>query len=383
MSILRTFSAAASRPFFTPPITGVNGSNYWEQIGQLPSPAYGRTGVWISGDVQKAYVAQPTGSPTLGYPKAYIRRGIGWEQTAEDLGNSTYIGTSATSADGLRAFGRQPSTSQYKVATSSSNTWSYVTVDSGASYVNPDTSISSDGFTVFLAINTYSGGPRVYKVFQYNGSSWPLLWTATGGINSIPSYSFPSTTAINSNGSKVALAGYNALGNAWGFVFENVAGTFSPIGGQITFQTTGSLYSIFLSSDGNRIAAQLSVGNGSTEYVHEVWEYTGTSWQIVGAPINTGTLQSVSGNFAQTQIGGRWTNVDCTIIAGRKQPSTNVRSVQFYKFNGSAWAALGAEVSGGINFGTYISMTPSGSHALISAGSSSSDETARLFQYIP
>jgi hypothetical protein len=35
MSILRTFSIPASRPFFTPPITGVNGSNYWEKTASF------------------------------------------------------------------------------------------------------------------------------------------------------------------------------------------------------------------------------------------------------------------------------------------------------------------------------------------------------------
>lgn len=360
MSIFRTFSSASSRPFFTPPITGVNGSNYWEQIGQLPAPGYGRTGVWIDSDATKAYATQPTGYPEYGAAVLYNRNGSLWTQSGGNL--TSAIGTANTTSDGRRV--SYYTAGDFGVWTNTDGTWSQRSIDNDGARSAGYHCLSDDGNTLFF--HTTRLGNFHNGVYRWNGTTWAQILYWIDGAGQYPTFGGYVNVAISGDGQILGISGVSGL-----YVYTSGG---VQVGGTITAQTPGTIRASFLSQNGTRLAFLVDKNNQYTECVYEVYDFNGTSWQMVGSPVSSGS------GVSWQSVGGRWINSDCTIFAVCRSLPNNQRAVQFYKYNGTSWATLGSAIQGDI--GVYLRLTSNGSKVIVSGTPAAPSETARIYQYI-
>ena len=399
MSILRTFSSAASRPFFTPPITGVNGSNYWEKIEQLPSPAQGMWSLWMNNEATEVYASGAEALTFYLRARVFSKATGQWELATPNLDTRPIteqgIVGNKVSKDGRRSFGYQSppgggSGLEFIIVERSNGVWSSYAIDGNNLYgAQIDYAISSNGNATFHTAVMY--GQRVSHLFKFENSSWVRKLLFTGAFTDYPTYNVP-IYYLNEDGSRFGIGGNDYSGVCTTHIYQHVVlqggvDSFPKLGDPITFQTNGVLRSLLLNDEGNRVAGIIGQGAYQNNYYVEVWEFDGASWNILGTPINTGGLDGVSFTYASLQIDGRWFSYDGNRFVGRQMagPSNNTRAVQAYKWNGSSWVTMGQQIKGNEgswNFGTRVWFNNNATKMIVSGGKDPTEQSAAIYRYI-
>jgi hypothetical protein len=397
MSILRTFSSAASRPFFIPPIEGVNGSNYWEKIEQLSSPAQGLWSLWMNNEATEVYASGAEASPFYNRTRIFSKATGQWELVSPNLetltlGEQVAVGNKI-SKDGRRSFGYQsvglPSALQFFIVENNNGVWTSYGIDESSLYGQTiDHAISSDGNATFHT--AVRSGRRWSLLHKFENSSWVRKLFFTDVYTDYPNYNVP-IYYLNGDGSRFGIGGNNESG-ATTHIYQHVilqggVDSFPKLGNPITFQTNGVLKSLLLNDEGNRVAGIIGQGAYENNYYVEVWEFDGTSWNILGTPINTGGLDGVSSTYASLQIDGRWFSYDGNRFIGRQMagPSNNTRAVQAYKWNGSSWVTMGQQIKGNAanyNFGARVWFNNNATKFVVSGGKDPTEQSAEIWRYI-
>lgn len=402
MPILRTFSSAASRPFFTPPIEGVNGSNYWEKIEQLSSPAQGLWSLWMNNEATEVYASGAEAYPFYNRARVFTKATGQWELAVPNLDTrpipeQSVVGNKV-SKDGRRSFGWQPipfyGGIEFFIVEKNNGGWTSYGIDSDTLYSSSvlDYAISSNGNALFCTAPRST--TRFTKLFKFENSSWQLKLFFTPVYTDYPAYNIP-ICYLNADGSRFGLGGNDNSGVCTTHIYQHVvlqngSDSFPRLGDPITFQTNGVMQSLLLNDEGNRVAALIGVGEYQNNYYVEVWEFNGTSWNILGAPVNTGGLDGVSTTYASQNIDGRWFSFDGNRFIGRQMagPSNNTRAVQAYKWNGSSWATMGQQIkgkAGNYNFGARVWLNGNATKFAVSGGkdpANLSEESVAIYRYI-
>lgn len=403
MSILRTFSSAASRPFFIPPIEGVNGSNYWEKIEQLSSPAQGLWSLWMNDEATEVYASGAEASPFYQRTRIFSKATNQWELVSPNLDTLLSPNLEAgsilqqnivgrkVSKDGRRSFGYGPAYgdpyggTEFIIVENNSGVWTSYRIDWSNLYGGQiDYAISSDGNATFHT--AVRSGQRWSYLHKFENSSWSSKLFFTSVDTNYPNYTTP-IYYINGDGSRFGIGG-NSESGATTHIYQQVGlNSFPRLGDPITFQTNGVLRSLLLNDEGNRVAGIIGQGAYQNNYYVEVWEFDGTSWNILGTPINTGGLDAVSGTYASLQIDGRWFSYDGNRFVGRQMagPSNNTRAVQAYKWTGSSWATMGQQLKGNAanyNFGARVWFNNNATKFIVSGGKDPTEQSAEIWRYI-
>lgn len=402
MSILRAFSSAASRPFFTPPIEGVNGSNYWEKIEQLSTPAQGLWSLWMNNEATEVYASGAEAYPFYNRTRIFTKATGQWELAVPNLDirdsqEQVVVGVKV-SKDGRRSYGMQGipyyGGNQFIIVEKNNGQWTSYAIDGDSLYSSSqaDYAISSNGNAVFHSVPRYT--TRFTKLFKFENSSWKLKLGFTPVYTYFPNYILP-ICYLNADGSRFGIGGGDYSGVCTTHLYEHVvlqngSDSFPTLGDPITFQTKGVMRSLLLNDEGNRVAALIAVGEYQNDYYVEVWEFNGTSWNILGAPVNTGGLIGVSFTYASLNIDGRWFSYDGNRFIGRQMagPSNNTRAVQAYKWNGSSWVTMGQQIKGkaeNYNFGARVWLNDNATKFAVSGGKDPNnllEESVAIYRYI-
>jgi hypothetical protein len=206
--------------------------------------------------------------------------------------------------------------------------------------------LSADGNTVVIGSsyhNNYVGFVRIYK---YSGNSWSqkgLDINSTinpGGGNPLFGY----CTSISADGNIVAASGYGWNSNTGLTAIYKYSGTaWEKLGGDIIGVTTHlSGLSMTLSSDGNRVVIGVyKEGNGTAK----IYQYSSPG-------LLTGQWNQIGGNIIGEVAGeqaGRFVAIsgDGSVVSmGSEVNSTYQGVVRVYKYSGTAWEKLGANITG-------------------------------------
>ena len=211
-----------------------------------------------------------------------------------------------------------------------------ITGESAGDHSGMSVSTNIDGTIIAIGASyndgngTNSGHVRVY---QYNGSSWDQMGTDING-----------EAAYNYSGRNVSL---------------NANGTIVAIG------------------------APFNDGNGTDSGHVRVYEYNGSSWDKMGADIDGEATGDESGKSVSLSSDGTIVAIGGPINDGNGTESGNVR---IYKYNGSAWNQLGADIDGeaaGDRNGYSVSLSSDGTIVAIGAYMhNSSRGHVRVYDYV-
>lgn len=379
MSILRTFSSAASRPFFTPPITGVNGSNYWEKTTSFLLSTDGNyieayKFLWVAEDnsffytdsgkytlTNGAYVSSQDLFLTTGNIRRIDRIGNiaacvdvvsssikflerisgNWVLMA-DLpftysGFSTYWGLKLSESGNVAVHFFNPNNEKLRIYRVVSGYWQLIvdTIFSEVGFSCDSGNISGDGNT-FAAYFTGVGLHYLVKVYKWNGTISDQTitnnWTKTGEISTAPRQ--VAAVYLNEDGTVLLVVTYEAV----------------------------------------------SGGSGITNYsfFYNAYKFDGTTWQQMGSTVNG--VGIVSGSNPPSPE-GQILNKEGNIFFVRTDASINARTVRAYKWNGTNWAQMGPTITSN-NASFVLFLSQSGSK--ITMGRDPGNQLPiEQYQYIP
>jgi hypothetical protein len=248
-------------------------------------------------------------------------------------------------------------------------------------------SISYDGNTIAIGSPFRLNKGRV-KVYRWISGAWTQLGTNLDGTNNFDLFgnavSLDRTGNILAVGAPANSAGgvdagqvriFNWNGTAWVQRGLNINGSVSDYSGN----------ALSLSADGNRVAIGapqdfLFGGFGRAR----VFEWNSTAWVQMGSTLTSpyfsdfwGDAISLSGNGNRLAVGAR------SNVTGNE-----LGRAQVFNWSGTSWQLLGDTLRGdtiGIDFGTSVALTHSGNSLLVGApqarGASANSGWTRMFEY--
>lgn len=255
-------------------------------------------------------------------------------------GNVLAVGAPANSANGT-------SSGHVRVYQNVSNTWTQIGADIDGREANVrsgwSVSLSNDGSKLAIG-SVFIGGQGFVRVYQRIANTWTQL-----GVDIIGASNFDyagCSVSLSSDGNIVAIGASESVSGRVQ-VFQNVGGTWTQIGTNITGEVAGdkSGFSVSLSDDGTVVAigAPKNDGNGANSGQVRVYAWNGTAWVLRGVDIDGeaagdefGTSVSLSSNGMHLAIGGKLND-------GNGSDSGHVR---IFSWNGSAWIQAGVDING-------------------------------------
>ena len=141
----------------------------------------------------------------------------------------------------------------------------------------------------------------------------------------------------------------------------------ADIDGEASFDESGR--SISLSSDGSIVAigAPFNDGNGSSSGHVRVYQFNGTAWVQLGADIDGEASIDLAGQSVSLSSDG---SIVAVGLMRNDGGGSSAGSVEVYKYNGTAWIQLGADIDGeaaGDFSGRSVSLNSNGSIVAIGA----------------
>lgn len=377
MSILRTFSSAASRPFFTPPITGVNGSNYWEKTVTFPYQGenyiQANSFLWMAEDNIIFYANSAKYTLTNG---VYIG-------SNDLLTNGFKSRLSRNGNDGVNFYFSSSWYVQFLEKTQ--NTWGVVA----------QIPFTYSGYAVNWILNISQSGNAIIQFFELDQNIKFRIYRKTQGIWGTivdTDTTEPGFTVIagNISGDGNTFVGYNGLVVADVKVYKwNGTITDLTIGNNWTktgeISTSGRLVSgVYLNEAGTVllvISYEISgsgSGWGSYSLFYSAYKFNGTSWQQMGSTITASATNYSTGTPVPD---GQILNKEGNIFFVRNDATLTSRSMRAYKWNGTSWGQMGAEVTANF-FAPRIFINESGSKMTV-ARDFNSNLPIEQYQYIP
>ena len=230
--------------------------------------------------------------------------------------------------------------------------------------------INADGNIII--IGDYIAG-KAY-VYQFNGTDWILSGSFVG--NSIYEQ-FGKSVSINTDGTVIAIAAVDPGESGHVNVYKNTAGTWEQVGVTINGSSNQDYFgtSVSLSNNGNKVAIGApqnagGAGSGNNGFVN-VYEYSASSWNIVGSTITGDASDDNFGNSVDLNNDGN------TIIIGAPQSSKYVNNPGYVKvlnYSGTDWVQKGTSILGENDydsFGNSVSIDDDGVFIAIGAPNNS------------
>ena len=261
-------------------------------------------------------------------------------------------------------------------------------------YSGRSVSISADGSTVAIGAHANDGNGSNsghVRVYQWSGGTWQQLGSdidgeATGDESGV-------SVSISADGSTVAIgADYNrGNGSNPGHVriYQWSGGTWQQLGadidGEAAWDSSGNAVSI--SADGSTVAigAYANRGNGSYSGHVRIYRWNASFWQQLGADIDGEAAEDYSGNAVSISADGSTVAIGADFNDGNGSNSGHVR---VYQWSGGTWQQLGADIDGEAASdysGRSVSISADGSTVAIGAdfndGNGSNSGHVRVYQW--
>jgi Secretion system C-terminal sorting domain/FG-GAP repeat len=237
-------------------------------------------------------------------------------------------------------------------------------------------SVSADGNTVAIGAywNDGNGNSAGHvRIYHYNDTTWTQVGSDIDG-EAADDWSGHSVS-VSSDGNTVAIGahyndGYGAdAGHVRIYHYNGTTWTQqgADIDGEAAFDQSG--YSVSLSSDGNTVAigARYNDGNGSNAGHVRIYYYNGAAWTQVGTDIDGEAVSDYSGWSVSLSSDGNTVAIGAMYNDGNGSSSGHVR---IYKYNGTVWTQLGADINGevaGDQSGCSVSLSSDGNTVAIGA----------------
>ncbi|MBA3461713.1 MAG: hypothetical protein H0T46_17245 [Deltaproteobacteria bacterium] len=209
------------------------------------------------------------------------------------------------------------------------------------------------------------------RVYERTGNTWAQLGGDLDGEAADDRYG--GAVAISNDGSRVAVGSYLNDGNGTSSgtvrLFDLVGGTWTQVGADLDGLGTsdGHGWAIALSASGSRLIVGAPTQNSVNGTAH-VYDLVGSTWTAVGVPIagshELGDAVEISDDGIRIAVG-----------SPAAQSSDGWPGMtQIYEWSGTAWTPLGAPIMGATSSaysGTALSMTADGNE--IAIGSANAD----------
>jgi hypothetical protein len=201
------------------------------------------------------------------------------------------------------------------------------------------------------------------------------------------------SVSLSADGSIVAIGAIYNMGEQWGSVgqvriykWNGTAWTQlgQDIDGEDTNSAAGS--SVSLSADGTTVAIGApgnSNENGIFSGQVRIYKWNGTAWSQLGADIDGEAMFDSAGKSVSLSTDGLTVAIGAIYNDGNGSNSGNVR---IYKWNGTVWSQLGADIDGEAsndNSGISISLSSDGTIVAIGAPLNSFEKGhVRIYKYL-
>jgi hypothetical protein len=263
-----------------------------------------------------------------------------------------------------------------------------ITNDAGNGSLNL-ISVNIPSTVTTISPNAFNGcGALVYVTFSENSKLTTIGNSAFLGCTTIHDIQLPDTvTTIGANAfsgctnlASISIP-YNVTSSGLGARAFARSTVVTKLGQDIVGENPSdqSGYSVAMNSDGTIVAigAITNISNTTAKGHVRVWKYNGSAWTILGAEID--------GEATNDQFG--WSvslSSDGTIVAIGANQTAGVNGatsgrVRVYKFNGSAWAQLGGNIDGEATTdqsGYSVSLSADGT--IVAIGAINNDGTTGL-----
>jgi len=310
-------------------VAGSEDQEAWQQIGG----DIDGDGANISAD------GNTLGVRTGGSGRAYSYNGSGWQQ----LGDDFVTGLREYFEGSLSADGKTAAVSIYngldseflRVYRINGSSWEQLGLDFDLEAGDvSDISTSYDGNTIALSSEIYDEAAESYseyvRVYRWNGSSWQQL-----GADLVGDYSEPF---ISADGNTLAVSAeldvvrvYSYDGSSW-----------QQLGSDIS----DDIYELdepSISDDGKTLAVEAEVGDEATSpesgFVR-VYRYNGSSWQQLGADISDEAYVELD----DPSISSDGNTIAVDLESYDDATGAYSEDVRVYRYNGSSWQQLGADI---------------------------------------
>jgi len=209
-----------------------------------------------------------------------------------------------------------------------------------------------------------SGHVRVYGFYE---SDWIQLGSDIDGDGEYDW--FGSNVAMSSVGNTIAIN--KGLENGYVRVYGFHQNNWIQIGSDIDEEESKDLFgfSIAMSSNGNYLAigAPFNNGNGEKSGHVRVYAFNGTDWSQVGTDIDGEESEDWSGFSVEMSSDGNTIAIGALYNDGNGKNSGHVR---VYRFDGTDWIQVGSDIDGEASedwFGHSIAMSSDGNTIAIGA----------------
>lgn len=339
MSILRTFTCAASRPFFTPPITGVNGSNYWQKTASFLLSTDGNyieayKFLWVAED--NSFFYTEGGKYTL-INGAYV--------SSLDLFLTTPGDRKAINKNGNIAAIAGAVSSSVKFLEKTGENWA---LTAEFSFVYSGTTqywilqVSQSGN---VAIQFYSNGEK-FRAYRIINGYWQIIvdtsYLIEEFIGSVGNISGDGNTLASHHFGTFLVKVYKWNGTIGD---QTIANNWTKTGEIVTTRNVSAEY---LNEDGTVLLVVTydvtSGGGGIANYsfYYNAYKFNGTTWQQMGSTVNG---YGIVNGYNPPSPEGQILNKEGNVFFVRTDASINVRTVRAYKWNGTNWAQMGPQIT--------------------------------------
>ena len=367
----------------------------------LPFYTYGQTITSISpasGPVGSLLTLTGTGltditSASIGGTAAVVANESG--TTAQLL---VMPGTTTGTVSVTTAGGTASSTASFTMATPPANATRQLGADIDGEAADDSSgrsvSMSADGRTMAIGAfrNDGNGTDAGHvRVFRNNGSGWVQLG---GDIDGEAAGDWSGhSVSLSADGQTLAIGAYQNDGNGMSAghvrVYRNNGSGWVQLGGDIDGEAAGdqSGFSVSLSADGQTVAIGANGNDGTASNAGHVrvYRYSGSGWMLLGVDIDGEGASDESGHSVSLSADGRTMAIGAFRNDGN---GTDAGHVRVYRYNGSGWAKVGADIDGeaaGDWSGHSVSLSADGQTLAIGAyqndGNGMSAGHVRVYSY--
>ena len=212
--------------------------------------------------------------------------------------------------------------------------------------LNDDGTIVAIG-AIFNGEGGYDAGAvRIYR-YDQNSNSWNQMGSIIKG--SAGSEYFGSSVCLRGDGQAVAIGApeYDGGGNNKGAVrvYFYSSGNWVQIGGDLSSSIDQDYFgtSVSLSRDGTILAVGVPKNDGYATDAGcvEVYKYDGSTWNQLGADIKGKKANEKAGSAVEISSDG-----NTLVISAQAVLNHTEGTVYVYKYDGSAWNQLGSDIPG-------------------------------------
>jgi hypothetical protein len=249
-----------------------------------------------------------------------------------------------------------------------SGTWSQLGADiigpSPYSAFSGQISLNSDGSIVAIGALGYNSNTGLVQIYQYTSGSWTQLGSTLNGTAS--NNLFGISLSLSSDGNKLAIgASGNNSDTGLLQIYQYTSGNWSQVGGNLVGLATNNQFGVTssLSSDGTIVAIG-ATGNNSNTGLVQIYQYTSGNWTQIGGNILGPATGSVFGCSLFLSSDGS------KLAISASGYNSNTGLVQMYQYTSGTWTQIGGNILGPATnslFGLSLSLSSDGTRIVSGA----------------